>query len=102
MKADQGDVMPNTLVQFRIEEETRKKAASICEKLGIDFPTYLRMCTSRLIYENGIPFSMNADDIGLKAMKSSQKKAKENGLSEMSLEEINEEIEAYRKEKRKK
>ena len=48
--------MANTLVQFRTEEISRIKAVSICEKLGIDLPTYLRMCMSRLIQENGIPF----------------------------------------------
>ena len=48
--------MANTLVQFRAEESSRAKAASICEKLGIDLSTYLRMCISRLVQENGIPF----------------------------------------------
>lgn len=33
-------------------------AADICERIGIDLPTYMRMCISRLIQENGIPFSM--------------------------------------------
>ena len=50
--------MANTLVQFRTEETARIKAVSICEKLGIDLPTYLRMCMSRLIQENGVPFKI--------------------------------------------
>ena len=54
--------MANTLVQFRAEEATRVKAVSICEKLGIDLQTYLRMCMYRLIQENGIPFSMKIED----------------------------------------
>lgn len=53
--------MANTLVQFRTEESSRIKAVSICEKLGIDLQTYLRMCMSRLVQENGIPFSMKLD-----------------------------------------
>lgn len=48
-------VLANTLVQFRAEETTRIKAINICERLGIDLQTYLRMCMSRLIQENGIP-----------------------------------------------
>lgn len=68
--------MANTLVQFRTEETARIKAISICEKLGIDLPTYLRMCMSRLIQENGIPFSMKLEEVsenrGLNAMKLSQ------------------------------
>lgn len=46
--------MANTLVQFRADENARIKAADICEKLGIDLQTYLRMCMARLIQENGI------------------------------------------------
>lgn len=62
--------MANTLVQFRTEETVRIKAISICERLGIDLQTYLRMCVSRLVQENGI--------------------------SDMSLDEINAEISAAR------
>ncbi len=68
------------------------KAVSIYEKLGID----LRMCMSRLIQENDVPFSMKVDDIfenkGMKAMKEANRIAAENGISDMSLDEINTEI----------
>jgi DNA-damage-inducible protein J len=95
--------MANTLVQFRAEETTRIKAASICEKLGIDLQTYLRMCMSRLVQENGIPFSMRLDDgtqenPGLRAMKAASRIAAENGISDLSLDEINAEIAAARGE----
>ena len=46
--------MSNSLVQFRTDEATRIKAVSICERLGIDLPTYMRMCMARLVQENGI------------------------------------------------
>lgn len=55
--------MMDALIQFRAEETARIKAVSICEKLGIDLPTYLRMCMSRLIQENSVPFSMKVNDI---------------------------------------
>lgn len=92
--------MANTLVQFRAEETSRIKAISICEQLGIDLQTYLRMCISRLIQENGIPFSMKLDEIsdnkGLQAMKAASQIAAKNGISDMTLEEINAEISAAR------
>ena len=88
--------MANSLVQFRTDDESRNKAASICQRLGIDLPTYMRMCISRLIQENGIPFSMKLDEKNenpaLKAMKSASQIAKENGISDMTLDEINAEI----------
>lgn len=92
--------MANTLVQFRTEETARIKAINICEKLGIDLPTYLRMCMSRLIQENGIPFSMKLEEVpenrGLSAMKAASRIAAENGIADMTLDEINAEISAAR------
>ncbi|MBQ7444824.1 MAG: type II toxin-antitoxin system RelB/DinJ family antitoxin [Clostridia bacterium] len=55
--------MSTNLVQFRTDEKSRDEAIAICSKLGIDLPTYLRMCISRLVSENGIPFSMKVDDL---------------------------------------
>ena len=92
--------MSNALVQFRTDDATRIKAISICEKLGIDLPTYMRMCISRLVQENGVPFSMKLEESGsvraLEAMKQASRIAEENGISEMSLEEINAEIDTAR------
>ncbi|MCM1307975.1 MAG: type II toxin-antitoxin system RelB/DinJ family antitoxin [Butyrivibrio sp.] len=94
--------MANTLIQFRVEETSRIKAVSICEKLGIDLQTYLRMCMSRLVQENGIPFSMKLDGSSeskaFKALKAASQIAEENGLSDMTLDEINAEISAARKQ----
>ncbi len=93
--------MSNTLVQFRTEETVRIKAVNICEKLGIDLPTYLRMCMSRLIQENGVPFSMKIDNLssnrGMNAMKAASRIAAENGIADMTLDEINAEISDYKR-----
>ena len=93
--------MASSLVQFRTDDSAKIKAISICEKLGIDLPTYMRMCISRLIQENGIPFSMKlgeeSENKALKAMKEASRIAKENGISEMTLDEINAEISEARK-----
>ena len=92
--------MTNSLIQFRADETMRFKSVSICEKLGIDLQTYLRMCMSRLVQENGIPFSMKLEaepvNRGLEAMKRASRIAEENGISDMSLDEINAEIAAAR------
>lgn len=89
-------IMANSLVQFRTDETTRIKASNICEKLGIDLPTYMRMCIVRLVQENGIPFTMNLNDLSenkaVKAMKEASRIADENGISNMTLDEINAEI----------
>lgn len=93
--------MSSVLVQFRTDDVAKAKAANICDRLGLDLQSYLRMCISRMNQENGIPFSMNVNDLpknkGIEAMKAASRIASENGISDMSLEEINAEIAAARK-----
>ncbi len=93
--------MASSLVQFRTDDTAKLKAISICERLGIDLPTYMRLCISRLIQENGIPFSMKLDgeseSKALKAMKAASRIAEENGIADMTLDDINTEIAEARK-----
>lgn len=87
--------MANNLVQFRLDETSKIQATLICNKLGIDLQTYMRMCIARLISNNGIPFDMVLSDKpsnAIQALFEMGKTSEENGNSEMSLDEINEEI----------
>jgi DNA-damage-inducible protein J len=88
--------MANTLIQFRADETERAEAVSILQQLGLDMPSYLRMCVSRLVSARGIPFSMKIDskpvNKGIEAMKRASRIAEEHGISDMSLDEINTEI----------
>lgn len=97
--------MASTLVQFRTEDSAKATAMSICDRLGIDLQSYLRMCIARLNQENGIPFSMNVNDIpqnkGIEAMKTASKRAEETGISDMTLDDINKEIKASRRKSKK-
>ena len=93
--------MANAMVQFRADDTTKVQAIQICERLGMDLPTYLRMCISRLVKENGIPFSMKLDERqenkGIQAMKRASRIAQEQGIADMTLDEINAEIAEARK-----
>ena len=88
--------MSGTLIQFREDEAMKIKATEICEQLGIDLATYMRICIARLVQSNGIPFSMtlsdSAENPAIAAMKKASKIAAENGIDSMTLEEINKEI----------
>ena len=91
----------STLVQFRLDEDSKYQASLICKKLGIDLQTYLRMCILRLISNKGIPFDMvlsASQSKGILALEKAGQISKVNGNSEMSLEEINEEIKKARAE----
>ncbi|MDO5296073.1 MAG: type II toxin-antitoxin system RelB/DinJ family antitoxin [bacterium] len=92
--------MASSLVQFRADSAEKLAAMRICQQLGLDLPSYLRMCLSRLVREKGIPFSMKIEDAdvnpGVLAMQRASRIAKEHGISDMSLDEINAEIAAVR------
>ena len=56
------DNMASTLVQFRIENDEKRRSSQILETMGLTLPAYLRICMIRLNKENGIPLSMKLDD----------------------------------------
>ena len=99
-----GDPMEQSLVeavlQLQVDESDVLRADTICKRLGIDLPTYFRICIARLIQENGIPFSMKleapVESKGISAMKAASRIAEAQGIADMTLEEINAEIAAVR------
>lgn len=98
--------MATSLLQVRVEDSLKDEAAKVFENLGIDTSTAVRMFLKRSVMENGIPFRMTLPKIpynaerGLRAMQEISEKAAKDGLSEMTLDEINAEIDASRREKR--
>lgn len=97
--------MASVLVQFRTENKKKEAAITICEKLGIELQDYLRICISRLISEGGIPFSMNVDEMetikSLNIIDRIRESANQRGISNMSMEEIDKEIEEVRSKRNK-
>ena len=98
--------MGTSLLQVRIDDTLKNQAAEIFDNLGIDTSTTVRMFLKRVVKENGIPFSMTLPskpyvaERGYEAMLEMNKTTKENGLSDMTLDEINTEIESSRKERK--
>ena len=98
--------MATSIVQFRVDDDLKNEATKIYEELGIDLSTAMRMFLKRSVIVNGIPFSMvvpkgeyNASE-ALSLMKKLNVDAVNNGVSEMTSEEINSEIEACRKKRK--
>ena len=97
--------MATSVVQVRVDTALKEQAAKVFEDLGIDLSTAVRMFLKRSVLENGIPFRMTRPrnyyeygaNRGLWAMRELQRQAEENGLSDMTLEEINAEIDAVRR-----
>lgn len=98
------ETMATSLLQVRVEDSLKDQAAAVFENLGIDTSTAVRMFLKRAVMENGIPFKMTLPkspylaERGYRAMLELSESAEKNGLSNMSLDEINAEIDASRKE----
>lgn len=92
--------MANSVVQFRVDEATRAKAERICEKNNIDLQTFLQKCLKKVVQENGVPFSIKRDDepnrAAMEALKRISRLAEKTGVADMTLDEINAEIDAVR------
>ena len=97
--------MATSLIQVRIDNDLKTKANQIFSDLGLDISSAIRMFLKRSVLENGIPFSMvlpadkNTLNLnGLQALDEISNSAKKAGVSNMSLDEINEEINLARRQ----
>ncbi len=91
------------VLQVRVDDDLKNQSAEILDALGIDLSTAVRMFLKKVVLERGIPFDTRIDETTLKgilAIREMQRISEENGNSEMTLEEINEEIRLAREERR--
>ena len=97
--------MATSLLQVRVDDSLKEDAARVFENLGIDTSTAIRMFLKRAVMDNGIPFRMTLPkepyraDRGFRAIREISEASEKNGTADMSLDEINAEIEAVRKER---
>ncbi len=103
--------MASTLVQIRVDEKLKDDVVAVYDQLGLDLSTAVRIFFKKSVAEKGIPFSMRLGGREqnsiekqipqkvISAMQAMSESAIKNGLSEMSLEEINAEINAVRQGK---
>jgi len=99
--------METTNLNIRIERDLKAQADMILGKMGMSLSTAVNVFVRQVVQERAIPFRIHLsdDDVLLKAkeaLKDMQAQSLINGTSEMTQDEINAEIAAYRKEKRDK
>ena len=90
------------VLQIRIDDDLKNQANAIYSALGIDLSTAIRMFLKKSVQEGGIPFDTKVDKVTLNAIQSinsMRETSNRNGNSEMTLDEINEEIKRARKER---
>lgn len=93
------------VLQVRVDDNLKNQAAEVLEREGLDLSTAVRMFLKKVVLEEGFPFNKGINEETLKAliaMRILQRHSEEIGTSEMTLEEINEEIRLAREERHKK
>ena len=93
-----------SVLQVRLDDELKNQAAAIYNELGIDLSTAVRMFFKKSVLVGGIPFDTKICDSTLKAILAVDRMrsvSESNGNSEMTLDEINEEIRKAREERKR-
>ena len=82
-----------TVLQVRLDDELKAQATMVYDQLGLDLSSAVRMFLKKSVAVNGIPFEVRNESSRSKAeaaLLNMRMVAEENGLSDLTLEEINE------------
>lgn len=83
--------MAQTLINFRIEENTKKELEKICNELGITMSTAFNIFAKKVIREKRIPFDVSIDpfysDSNKNALKESIKQLEEGKVVVKTMED---------------
>ena len=86
--------MAQTLINFRIEENTKKELEKICNELGITMSTAFNIFAKKVIREKRIPFDVSIDpfysDSNQNALQESIKQLEEVKVVAKTMEELKE------------
>jgi addiction module antitoxin, relB/dinJ family len=99
-----GNLNKQSLIQFRVDQNLKVDAEDICEQLGIELTTVLRMCLKQLIIQKGIPFSVHLNiEKEIHSSCNAQSVDLEDKFKkgfDIDINKINEEVNFVRKENR--
>lgn len=91
---ERGDIMAQTLVNFRIDEETKKEMEKVCDELGITVTTALNIFIKKMTREKRIPFDVSIDPFysksNMNAIDESIKQLNEQKVIVKTMEELEE------------
>ena len=96
--AEKGDIMAQTAMTIRMDQDLKVQFDALCNEFGMSTNTAINIFARAVVRKRRIPFVIEApakEDVvskGKAAFDELRRIAAENGLSGMSLEEINKEI----------
>ncbi len=94
--------MAQSTFSVRMDENLKKQFDILCSEFGMNTSTAINIFARAVVYQRKIPFEITAPDVditkegALNAFMAIRKSAEQNGLQDMSLDEINAEISAVR------
>lgn len=89
--------MPQSTYSIRMDSDLKKDFDSICEDFGMSSTTAINVFAKTVVRERRIPFEIRSASKGMEAFMALRASAKRNGIQDMSIEEIDEEIRKARK-----
>jgi DNA-damage-inducible protein J len=98
--------MSTALIQVRIDEQLKDDVVALYESMGIDISTAIRIFFKKSLADGGIPFSMRTtgssytSSVGIETLTRLRRQAIDSGIVDMSLDDINVEINAARADRK--
>lgn len=99
--------MAQQAMTVRLDAQMKSQFDVLCEQFGMSANTAINIFVNAVVRSKSIPFAISIteqkDDVrqqAIKAVESMRKSAQESGASEMTLDEINEEIRLAREERK--
>ena len=98
--------MGQTAFTVRMDTDIKKKFDDLCKDFGMSANTAFNMFARAVIKQERLPFDVESErqakiQRAWEAIERMQASAIANGISDMTMEEIDEEIRQYREERRK-
>ena len=99
-------IAKTTSLNIKIDQDIKKQADALFNAMGMTLTTAVNIFVRQAVQEQAIPFKISLDNdrlIALKAkeaLKEAQEQAAVDGTADMTMDEIDAEIKAYRQEKR--
>lgn len=96
--------MAQATFSVRMDESLKKQFDSLCQEFGMNASTAINVFARAVVRQRRIPFEISSPETditregAMRAFMALRAQAKENGISDMTLNEINNEINLARKE----
>lgn len=89
--------MAQATFSVRMDENLKRNFDALCSDFGMNATTAFNIFAKAVVRERRIPFEIQASQeisraAGIQAFMALRKEAKENGVQDLTLDEINEEI----------